>query len=73
MLHTCMARSEKKCLQALPHYKHIAYVVKKRKILAEEVNQYGGKMNTFHAEQCALKRCELKWREKDGYCSLRGR
>lgn len=70
MLQTCVSRSEKKCLTALPRYKHVAYIVKKRKILSEEVNQYGGNSNTFHAEQRALLRALHKWREKEGHCSL---
>ncbi len=65
MINTILQRAEKMAPKALPFYKHVCYIVKGKKICAEEVNQYGGDNNSHHAEECAIKRCFSKRREKE--------
>jgi pyrimidine deaminase RibD-like protein len=58
MLNQLINDGEKQAQKAQTNYKHVAYIVRGKKILACEVNKYGpekmGRTTTYHAEECAL-------------------
>lgn len=72
MLNICIRRGEEKARKGITSYIHYSAIVRKRKVCSESLNKYNNSDNTHHAEEAALLRGDSKWREKGGYCSLRG-
>lgn len=73
MLNVLLNKGADEAKKGLSAYQHWSAITRKKKICSESVNKYNNGDNTFHAEECALLRGDVKWREKGGECSLRGR
>lgn len=56
MLNTCANRGAEKTAKGLTYHKHYSCVVNGKKIQTEGINKYNNANDTFHAEECALKR-----------------